>query len=60
MWGNRQIALILLAIFYNYGKIPKKSIRLRADRKSGFMQNVKLLWMWFFSIVPSRGTLAAI
>ncbi|ESL03417.1 hypothetical protein GCWU000282_01407 [Catonella morbi ATCC 51271] len=43
MWGNRQIALILLAIFYNYGKIPKKSIRFRADRKSGFMQNVKLL-----------------
>ena len=43
MWGNRQIALILLAIFYNYDKIPKKSIRFRADRKSGFMQNVKLL-----------------
>ena len=34
-------------------KILKESIIVRAVKKRTDLQNVKLLWVWFFPIVPS-------
>ena len=41
-----------------YGIILKWSIIFRADKKSRLSDNLYLLWMWFFTIVPDRGRIA--
>ena len=60
LFGVNNLAQILTK--YSYGLycdiILKESIRFRAATKRTAYTKDKLLWMWFFPIVPSRGTLA--